>query len=88
MIEFTISFKDNLDPFILRNFKYENMWRREPSYVRLAKDTWGDVSSIQDMQQLHSSLGRMRLSFLEEMARSEMAQGDQAMRVHGPPIAA
>lgn len=33
--------------------------------MRLAKDTWGDVSSIQDMQQLHSSLGRMRSSFLE-----------------------
>jgi hypothetical protein len=46
-------------------FKYENMWKREPSYVSLVKDTWGEPSAIHDMHKLHCSLGRMRSSFLE-----------------------
>jgi len=48
-----------------KNFKYENMWRREPSYLQLVKDTWGDANHIEDLDELQTSLGRMRWAFQE-----------------------
>lgn len=43
-----------------KNFWYENMWRRDPSYLKLIGDSWGEASSIQDMNQLISTLGRVQ----------------------------
>ena len=48
-----------------RSFKYENMWRREPSYLQLVKDTWGAANHVQDLDALQDSLGRMRSAFQE-----------------------
>lgn len=46
-----------------RRFRYENMWRRDPSYLWLVKESWGDANHIQSMQQLQTKLGNMRASF-------------------------
>ena len=41
----------------MRNLKYENMWRRDPSYLRLLEEKWGDANTNQDMNQLQTVLG-------------------------------
>jgi len=41
------------------------MWRREPSYLQLVKDTWGAANHVQDLDALQDSLGRMRSAFQE-----------------------
>lgn len=41
------------------------MWRRDPSYLRLVKESWGAADSIRDMNQLQATLGRMQVSFQE-----------------------
>jgi hypothetical protein len=41
------------------------MWRRDPSYLQLVKDSRGDANSIRDMNQLQSVLNRMQVSFQE-----------------------
>ena len=46
-----------------RNFKYENMWRRDPSYADLVKDSWGAATDIQDLSHLQGMLGQMQASF-------------------------
>lgn len=48
-----------------RNFKYENMWRRDPSYLRLVEESWGDADAVQNLSQLQSAMGRMQGSFQE-----------------------
>jgi hypothetical protein len=45
-----------------RNFRYENMWRRDPSYTRLVQDAWGDASDVLNLGQLQSTLGRVQSS--------------------------
>lgn len=42
-----------------RPFKYENMWRRDPSYANLVRETWGDGDTVQNMHQLQEALGYM-----------------------------
>jgi len=67
----------------MRNLKYENMWRRDPSYLRLVEETWGDANTNQDMNQLKTILGQMQLSFqdwehsfwLSHIGSSEFAPG-------------
>jgi len=46
-----------------KNFKYENMWHQDPSYLRLVKDSWGDARSVHNMSQLQEKLGQMEGSF-------------------------
>jgi len=44
---------------------YENMWRRDPSYMKLVEDAWGDGAAVHDMNQLHHTLGKMQSSLRE-----------------------
>lgn len=70
-----------------RGFKYENMWRRDPSYSRLVENSWGDANAVQDLGQLQSVLGRMQSSFREweysvfGSVRKELAHLHQELEV-------
>lgn len=46
-----------------RSLKYENMWRRDPSYSRLVEETWGEASEVQNLGQLQAVLARMQFTF-------------------------
>lgn len=52
-----------------RSFKYENMWHRDPSYMKLVEESWGEGSAVQDMCQLQDTMGRVQVS-LQEWDRS------------------
>lgn len=45
------------------NLKYENMWRQDPSCLRLVEETLGDANTNQDMNQPQTVLGQMQLMF-------------------------
>ena len=48
-----------------KKFRYENMWRRDPSYMKLVEDPWGDGAAVHDMNPLHHMLGKMQSSLRE-----------------------
>lgn len=45
-----------------RRFKYENMWRRDPSYVKVVEDAWEDAGTVQNLGQLQATLGKVQSS--------------------------
>jgi len=47
-----------------RSFRYENMWRRDESYLQLVQPTWGE-GEVANLTQLQSRLGNVQRSLQE-----------------------
>jgi hypothetical protein len=43
-----------------KNFRYENMWQRDPSYMALIRDSWDQNPVGQDLEAMHSKLRSMQ----------------------------
>jgi hypothetical protein len=48
-----------------KSFRYENMWRRDPSYMDLVETVWGNGADIFNMEQLQGSLESLQRSLRE-----------------------
>jgi hypothetical protein len=48
-----------------RSFRYENMWHRDESYMKLVHDSWGDAEPVSDMDQLQERMKTVR-NFLQD----------------------
>jgi hypothetical protein len=48
-----------------RSFRYESMWRRDESYMKLVHDSWGDAESVSHMDQLQERMKTVR-NFLQD----------------------
>jgi hypothetical protein len=39
-----------------RNFRYENMWQRDPSYMAMIRDAWGPTSDMSELGAMQAKL--------------------------------
>ena len=48
-----------------KHFRYENMWRRDPSYIDVIQNSWDTTGGAVSLDHVMSQLGRVQMSLQE-----------------------